>query len=180
MYTAKVAVKHRQFGEIGLSYMGGTYNTFKQEGMTIAEQKRAHVFAIDLNAQFKYKTKIIGEMVYVSVQIPNNYLPAYGSNQIGSFLDIVQPIYNQALWVWQKAVINLALRLEYADWNTNTLTENKHKIGDELWSIMPGLSLHPYPQTVIRLNYRYQHQYDFLNNPASKTAGFNLGISSYF
>lgn len=180
MYSAKLAAKHRNIGEIGLSYMGGTYNTFLEDGMHIAKQKRAHVCALDLNTQLKTKTKLIAELAWIKIQIPDAYLPTYGSQQWGGFLDIIQPIYNKPLWIWEKTVINLALRLEYVDWNTNTLTENNHKIGDELWSILPGVSLRPFPQTVIRLNYRYQHQYDFLNNPASKTAGFNLGISSYF
>jgi hypothetical protein len=180
LYSAKVAAKHRNIGEIGLSYMGGTYNTFIEEGQSIAIQKRAHVFAIDMNTQLKTKTKFITEMAFVSVQIPNNYLPTFGSKQWGGFIDIIQPVYSKPLWIWEKSVINLAMRLEFVDWNTNTLTEDKLKIGDELWSIMPGISLRPFPQTIIRFNYRYQHQYDFLNNPANKTAGFNFGISSYF
>ncbi len=180
LYTAKFACKHRDIGEIGLSYMGGTYNTFIQEGFDIADKQRAHVFAIDLQTQLKTKTKIISELAWIQVQLPAHYLPVYGSQQWGGFVDFIQPIYSCPIGIWEKAIVNASLRLEYADWNTDKFEESDLKIGDKLWSIMPGLSLRPYPQTVIRLNYRYQHQYDFLNNPATKTGGFNVGISSYF
>jgi hypothetical protein len=55
---------------------------------------------------------------------------------------------------------------------------------NDLWSIMPGLSFRPTPQTVLRFNYRHQKQRDITGNSIGATIGntgeFNFGISTYF
>jgi hypothetical protein len=47
-------------------------------------------------------------------------------------------------------------------------------------SFVPAISFRPNPQTVLRLNYRYQKQVDLFRNPASYTAGWQLGFATYF
>ncbi len=48
------------------------------------------------------------------------------------------------------------------------------------FSIVPAISWRPTPQSVFRLNYRYKWQRDLLGNPASKLAGIQFGLSTYF
>ena len=95
-------------------------------------------------------------------------------------MDIVQPIVRRDMLGFQNAVINVACRLEYVDWNVGTFTETGGNIGDNLWGVVPGVSFRPTPQTVFRINYRRQWQKDLLGNPPSNTAGIQVGISSYF
>ena len=179
--TAKVAIRHKNFGEIGLSYMGGIYNTFQDDGIVLDEKRRLNVFAVDYNTTIpKTNTLITGEWVWINVDVPKTYTQQYGNKQYGGFLDVVQPILKRKMFGWDNATLNLACRLEFVDWNVGTFNETGENIGDELWSIMPAISFRPTPQTVFRLNYRIQRQTDILNNEPSKTGGFSFGISSYF
>ena len=179
--TAKIAIRNKKIGEIGLSYMGGIYNTFEDDGIVLDEKRRLNVFAIDYNTTLsKTNTSIIGEWVWINVDVTDTFSQQYGNKQYGGFLDIVQPILKQNMFGWENAILNLACRLEYVDWNVGKFNETGGNIGDELWSVMPAISFRPAPRTVFRLNYRIQRQTDILNNDPAKTGGFSFGISSYF
>lgn len=179
--TAKIAVRQKMMGEIGFSYMGGIYNTFEDDGIVLDRKRRLNVFAIDYNMTLpKFNTTIIGEWAWINIDVPSTFTQQFGDMQYGGFLDVVQPVIEKSIFGWDKAVLNLACRFEYVDWNVGTFNETGDNIGDELWSIMPAISFRPSPQTVFRLNYRIQRDSDILDNDTSKTAGFSFGISSYF
>ena len=181
LITGKMAVKHIRFGEIGLSYMGGVYNKFQEDGLVLDKKRRLDVVAIDLNTTVaRTRTNIIGEWSQIFVDVPENYSQQFGNKQRGGFLDIIQPVLRRRILGWDNATINIACRLEYVDWNAGKFKQTSGNIADDLRSVMPALSFRPNSQTVVRLNYRYQQQKDLLGNPASKTAGFSFGLSSYF
>ena len=181
LVTGKVALRNNQIGEIGISYMGGVYNKFEEDGLTLDKKRRVDVIALDFNSTLpKIKTYINGEVAWVKSDIPETYTEQYGSRQFGGFVDIVQPIIRKPIFGFEKSVINLSLRLEYVDWNRDSFKSTGGKIGDQVFSIVPALSWRPTAQTVIRLNYRYNWQEDILGNPPSKLAAIQFGISSYF
>lgn len=181
LVTGKIAVKNLKLGEIGLSYMGGVYNKFKEDGLPLDKKRRVDIVAIDLNTTVAHtRTTVIAEWSKVFVDVPENYSQQFGNKQHGGFMDIIQPVLKRKILGWENAVLNIACRLEYVDWNTGKFKETAGNIADELWSVMPAISFRPNSQTVLRLNYRYQQQKDLLGNPASKTAGFSFGLSSYF
>ena len=181
LITFKSAVRHNAFGEIGLSFMGGIYNTYQKDGIQLDEKRKCNVFAIDYNNTLPLtNTFITGEWAWVNVNVPETYSQQYGNRQHGGFVDIVQPILTKSILGWDNAVVNLSVRLEYVDWNVGKFKETGDEIGDNLWSIMPSISMRPSSQSVFRLNYRIQRQQDILGNDASKTGGFNFGISTYF
>jgi hypothetical protein len=181
LFTGKVALRNRKIGEIGLSYMGGIYNKFQSEGFVLDPKRKLNVFAIDFNTTLpKIKTFINAEWAWVNVELPINYLPQFGSKQSGGFVDIVQPVFKKPIWGFPNSVFNVACRVERVDFNAGNFVETGNKIADEIFSIMPALSWRPIPSTIIRFNYRYQTQSDFLGNPPSKTGAIQLGISSYF
>jgi hypothetical protein len=179
--TAKVAVRHHRFGEVGLSTMGGVYNQFQVDGLALDERRRVDVIAIDVQTGIKpWGTSFIGEWAWVMVDVPETYTQQYGSAQRGGFLDSIQPLYNGSILGFNDAVLNLALRAEYVDWNVGTFRETNTRIGDEVWAIVPALSFRPVPGTVLRLNYRHERATDVLGNPPSRTGGLQFGVSSYF
>lgn len=179
--TAKVAIRKNKFGELGISFMGGIYNSYQSDGIALDEKRRVNVFALDYNTTLPtLNTFVTAEWAWVNINVPDTYTQQYGNKQQGGFIDIVQPIVNRKMFDWDNAVINIACRLEYVDWNVGSFTETGDDIGDSLWSIMPSISFRPTSQTVFRLNYRIQSQKDILNNPPAKTAGFSFGISTYF
>jgi hypothetical protein len=181
LVTAKAAVRNSKIAEIGLSYMGGAYNKFEEDGLVLDKKRRVDVIAIDFNTKLpKLNTFITGEWAWVKVDVPDTYSEQFGKKQLGGFVDFVQPVLRKPMFGFEKAVLNLALRLEYVDWNKGEFKSTGDNIADEVFSIVPAISWRPASQTVIRFNYRYNWQKDILGNPPSKLAGFQFGISTYF
>lgn len=181
LVTTKIAVRNSKVGELGLSYMGGMYNKFQDDGLQLDDKRRVDVFAIDFNTTLpKLKTLITAEWAWIKVNVPTTFSQQYGNKQQGGFLDLVQPVIKKKMLGWQNATLNIACRLEYVDWNKGTFTSTGGNIAEDLWSIMPAISFRPSAQTVLRLNYRYQSKRDLLGNPPAKTGGFSFGISTYF
>lgn len=81
---------------------------------------------------------------------------------------------------FENAVLNLAFRLEYVDWNKGKFKSTGGNISDDVFAIVPAVSWRPTAQTVIRFNYRRHTQHDLLGNPPSKLGGFQFGFSFYF
>lgn len=181
LITGKLSVRNNKIGEIGVSYMAGIYNKWQQDGAIIDNKRRTDIFAVDFNTTIpKINTNIITEFAWIFVQVPKNYFEQFGTKQQGGFIDIVQPLLKGNIFGWEKATLNLALRMEYVDWNIGTFKSTGENIGDDIWSFMPAISFRPTPQTVIRLNYRHQKQRDIAGNPPATTGGIIFGISSYF
>ena len=161
--------------------MGGIYNKHLEDGIVLDNKRRVHAFAIDFNTTLQtLNTFITGEWVWIQVDVPDTYTQQFGEKQQGGFVDIVQPVVRKTMFGWEGASINLACRFEYVDWNGGTFKETGGNIADDLWSIMPGISFRPSPQTVLRLNYRYLRERDILGNPPAITGGFIIGFSTYF
>ncbi len=181
LLTTKAAIRNRKIGEIGLSYMGGVYNKFKDDGLILDKKRRVDVFAIDFNTTLpRIHTFINGEWAWVKVDVPETFTEQFGEHQSGGFIDIVQPVLKRPVFGFENAVVNLAVRLEYVDWNKDRFRSTGGKISDEFFSIVPAISFRPTAQTVLRFNYRRNWQKDILGNPPSKLAGFQFGLSTYF
>lgn len=182
LVTGKIAIAHKNYGEIGFSYMGGQYNKLEDDGFQLdSKARRVDVLAFDFNTVIKKTgTSILGETAFVWVDVPETYTQQFGNRQWGWYLDVVQPVVKRKIMDWDNATFNLAARLDYVDFNEGTFTQTSGEIGDHLLAITPAISFRPTPQTVIRLNYRYQWQTDILNNPNVQTATWYFGISSYF
>lgn len=181
LFTGKVALRNNNVGEIGLSYMGGIYNTYEDDGLQLDKQRRLDVYAIDFNSTLPWTdTYLVGEFAWISIDVPETFTQQFGSRQKGGFIDIVQPIMKGTIFDFKRATLNVACRLEYVDWNVGTFRETGGNIADDIWAIVPAISFRPTAQTVIRINYRLMQQQDILGNPPAKISGIQFGISSYF
>lgn len=180
LFTGKLALRNNKIGEIGLSYMSGAYNKFQAAGLVLDKKRNVSVYAIDCNTTLPTKTFINGEWAFANVDIPETYTEQFGRKQQGGFIDIVQPILRKPWFGFENSVLNAAVRLEYVDWNKGVFKSTGGNIADHVYSIVPAISWRPTAQTVFRLNYRYNWQRDFLGNPPSKLAGFQVGLSTYF
>lgn len=181
LLTGKVAVRNRSIGELGISYMGGIYNKYEEDGLVLDKKRRLNVFAIDFNTTIpSINTYINTEWAWVNVDVPDSYTEQFAEKQQGGFIDFVQPIVSRPVFGFEKSVINAALRLEYVDWNKGKFQSTGGNIADDIFSIIPSISWRPTAQTVIRFNYRYNWQQDILGNPPSRLAGFQFGMSTYF
>ncbi|MFN2440192.1 MAG: hypothetical protein ABR503_13400 [Chitinophagaceae bacterium] len=181
LFTGKIALRNSKVGELGLSYMGGAYNKFEEDGLVLDKKRRVNVYAIDFNTTLpRINTFINGEWAWVNVDVPSTYTEQFGSKQQGGFIDLVQPVLKKPWLGFENSVVNAAVRLEYVDWNKGKFKSTGDNISDYIYSIIPAISWRPTPQTVFRFNYRYNWQKDLLGNPASKLAGFQFGLSTYF
>ncbi|MEQ8685031.1 MAG: hypothetical protein RIE86_07060 [Imperialibacter sp.] len=181
LVTGKFAIRHNMVGEIGLSYMGGVFNKFEDDGLVLDDKRRLDVVAVDVNTTLPFsKTYIVGEWAWVMVDVPETYSQTYGNKQRGGFIDIVQPVLNRPMLGFEKAVLNLACRLEYTDWNAGKFRETGGNISEHLWAIVSAVSFRPTAQTVLRANFRYMQQTDLLGNPPALVSGVQIGVSSYF
>ncbi|MDB5015411.1 MAG: hypothetical protein JWQ84_243 [Mucilaginibacter sp.] len=185
LYTGKLSFGNDQIGELGLSYMGGAYNTWRVEGAVVDNKRRVNVFDIDFNTTLPVlNTNITTEWAWIALDIPPNYTQQYSNRQFGGFIDIVQPVIKGRILDWDNAVINIAVRGEYVDWNQGNFTSTGARMYNDLWSIMPAISFRPTPQTVLRLNYRIQHARDITGNSIGATIGptrgISFGIATYF
>jgi hypothetical protein len=116
----------------------------------------------------------------VRVDVPSTYSQQFGDKQRGGFIDIVQPVLKRKMLGWENAVFNVAVRLDYVDWNKGNFSVTGDNMYDHIYALVPAISFRPTSQTVIRLNYRYQKQTDLLGNPPTTTAGYQFGFSTYF
>lgn len=181
LFTVKGAVRHRRLGELGVSWMGGVYNKFVDDGLTIDRKRRVDLVAVDFNTVLPFlRTYMNAEWVWALIDVPSTYTRQYGSRQQGGFIDVVQPVLRRTMFGWENSTVNVALRAEYVDYNVGRFSETGQQISDHLFALVPAVSFRPSQQTVIRANYRYHWQHDFLGNPPSRTAGIQVGFSTYF
>ncbi len=181
LLTGKVALRNRKIGELGLSYMGGIYNKFKEDGLELDKKRSVRVAAIDFNTTLpKLNTNIIAEWAWVKVDVPDTYSEQFGEKQQGGFIDFIQPVVKKPMLGFENAVLNAAVRVEYVDWNKGKFISTGKNIADDLFAIVPAVSFRPTAQTVLRFNYRYHWRKDILGNPPAKLAGFQFGFSTYF
>ena len=181
LFTGKFALRNRKIGEIGLSYMGGIYNKFQNDGLVLDKKRRVNVYAVDFNSTIpSLHTSINVEYAMITVDIPATYTEQFGRIQHGGFIDIVQPVYRGSVLGFDKSVFNISARLESVDWNKGNFKSTGGNISDNIEAITAGISWRPLPQTVFRFNYKHSRQKDLLGNPASRIGAIQIGFSTYF
>ncbi len=176
MFTGKIALRNRYAGELGVSYLSGIYT--EHDAPTTG---KVAVLAVHYTGGFlRNRLLIKGEIAKVSVDVPTTYLQTYGNQQMGGFVDIIGTIAQTSIWGFDHARINIGARLEYADYNKSKFEETQGTIFEHSRAVVPCISFRPNAKSVIKFNYKYQEQIDFLGNPPLKTGSFQLGFSSYF
>lgn len=181
LFTGKVSIKNRDFGEFGVSAMFGDYNISVKDGIELAHSRGMSVIAFDYNNIIPYmETKVITEVAFINVDVPDSYFGQYGEKQFGLYADLVQSIGNFNLLNFQNIETNIALRLDYADWNVGKFSQTGQNVGNEYFALTPAISLRPDPNTVIRFNYSYAWVTDFLGNEPSEISSIIIGLSTYF
>lgn len=178
-FSGRLAVSHYNWGELGFSYYGGVYNTFRIEGDIIDKKRSVNIFAIDYTASI-WRAELKGEIAWASIDLQDNLDEVFGEEQWGGHLDIIVPVWKPDLLSYENSVLNVNLRLERVDFNRGTFSSTGGKIYDETNAIVPGVSFRPTDDTVFRFNYIRRWHKDLVGNPVSKTAGVQFGFATYF
>lgn len=179
MVTGKLGFRHRKIGEVGVSYYGGVYNTFKANGIVVDEKRRLAIYALDFNTKIS-KAVINGEFALVTVDVPASAGAFFGSRQQGGYVEVVWPLLKRTILNYENTVLNLNLRLESIDYNVGAFKETGKNIYDHVRAVVGGVSLRPSANTVLRANYRYHWTRDLVGTPTTRTVGIQVGFASYF
>lgn len=177
--TGRLAMRHRDFGEIGVSYYGGYYNSFQVEGEDVDDKRRLDIFAVDVGGRVG-PADVRAEAAFASIDVPPGLAELFGSSQWGGHLDVLVPVWRPRVLGYTDAVVTAGLRLEAIDYNRDTFSSTGESIGDEVRAIVPGVSFRPTPGTVFRVNYRYHWIHDMQGNDPARMAGFQVGFATYF
>ncbi|MGK2961652.1 MAG: hypothetical protein ACSLFK_05815 [Gemmatimonadaceae bacterium] len=178
-FSARGAVQHSRIGELGVSYYGGAYNRFREEGVEVDERRDVTIGAIDFSTGLG-RLAIRGEMAQAWIDVPPSLTELMGGRQRGGHLDLVFEVLRRRLLGLQRATLNAALRLEYVDFNVGKFTSTGRTIRDDVTAIVPGVSFRPAANTVFKANYRWQRSHDVLGNPPSRLGGYQVGFTTYF
>ena len=177
--SGRVGLRRPGLGEVGLSYYGGYYNSFRFEGEEVDDRRWLGIAALDFGGSIG-PTAVRGELAYATIDVPAGMSELFGSRQWGVHFDIVAPVWRPRVTGYQDAVVALGLRLERVDYNRGTFSSTGQPIRDDVTAVVPGISFRPTRGTVFRANYRYHWTRDFVGNPTIRTAGFQLGFATYF
>jgi hypothetical protein len=177
--SGRVAVRHVELGEVGLSYYGGYYNSFRAEGEEVDERRWLGIAALDVGGAVG-PADVRAEIAYASIDVPPGLTDLFGDTQWGGHLDVLLPVWRPRFLGYTEAVLTAGLRLERVDYNVGTFSSTGLDIGDEVTAIVPGISLRPTPGTVFRLNYRYHWIHDLQGNAPARMAGLQVGFATYF
>ncbi|MGH7498143.1 MAG: hypothetical protein ACREL3_04755 [Gemmatimonadales bacterium] len=178
-FSGRIGLQRRDLGELGLSYYGATYNTFRVDGLEVDERRGMSAFALDFNTEVR-TVSLRGEIALTRVDIPDDLRETFGHRQWGAHLDAVVPVFRPRIRGLADPVVNAVLRLEHVDFNEGTFASTGDPIGDEIDAFTAGLSFRPVAGTVFKANYRFQSIQDLVGNDPAKRAGFQFGLATYF
>lgn len=178
-YSGRLAAQSRRWGELGVSYYGGVYNTFQVEGVVVDAKRGLSILAVDFNTRLN-RLELRGEAAWARIDVPAEQAEVLGERQWGVHLDAVLPVWHPRIRGLPDPVVSVGLRLERVDFNQGRFSSTGDKIFDETNAVTGSLSFRPANGTVFRLNYRRESSRDPAGNPPSKTGGFQVGFATYF
>ena len=177
--SARVALRVPGLGEVGVSHYGGYYNTYGAEGVRVDDSRWVAISALDLGTSIG-PAVVRAELAYASIDVPPSLAELFGDTQWGGHIDVVVPVWHPNILGYESAVVSAALRIEKVDYNVGSFSSTGQSIHDDITAVVPGVSFRPTAGSVFRVNYRYHWTRDFPGNPTVRSAGFQLGLATYF
>ncbi len=178
-FSGRVAAQARRWGELGLSFYGGIYNTFRIEGAPVDEKRGLSIVALDFNTEVR-GLELRGEAAWAHINVPGNQAEILGDRQWGLHLDAVLPVWHPRIRGLPDPVVSVGLRLERVDFNQGKFSSTGDNIFDETSGVTASVSFRPAAGTVFRINYRRESSRDAPGNPSARTGGFQVGFATYF
>jgi len=181
MVNARLGLLQNNIFDIGASILAGTYtNRMKENSSMYTKSKKLYIYVFDAAFYFN-KFNIESEFAINNIELPENITELYANKQNGYFIDLSYELYSNDNFMLSKPLkIFTAIRYDYVDLNNGYFVFNKEKINDDYKKITFGLSANLFGKTSVILNSSYQWFTDLLGNPSKKTAGVQLGLSSFF
>ena len=178
-WSGWVALDRAGWGEAGVSFYTAIYNSFRLEGEVVDDERRTSLLALDLGTAAG-PLNIRSELALALVDVPPSLTELYAERQWGGHVDLLMRVLERPILGYEDAFLSVVLRAERVDFNVGHFSSTGEKIYDEGWSLVPGVSLRPTPDTVFRLNYRRGRHRDLVGNAASKSSAWQIGFATYF
>ena len=179
-FSGRVAVRAPRLGEVGLSYYGTTYNSFRVDGIVVDARRALSLVAVDLAADLPRGVNVRGEAAIASVELPPSLGELLGTRQWGVHVDVVVPVLRLARGTFSGGVLNVTARAEHVDFNVGRFSSTGGLIGDDRSAITTGLSFRPTGGSAFKLQYRREWAHDLVRNTATRSAVVQAGIATYF
>jgi hypothetical protein len=177
--SGRIAAHSRRWGEVGVSYYGGVYNSYRMEGTVVDDRRRLSIYAVDLMTEVG-PVELRGEAALARIDVPASLDEVMAERQWGFYLDATLPVWRPRIRGLERPVLSAVLRVERIDLNQGRFASTGRSRGDEINAITGGLSFRPAAGTVFRANYRWQRARDLQGNPEARTGGFQIGFATYF
>jgi hypothetical protein len=177
--SARLALRDPSIGEVGVSYYGGHYNSFRRDGVEVDERRWLRVAALDLGGSIG-AWELRAELAHAAIDVPPGLSELFGDRQWGGHVDVLRPVWRPRIDGYPEAVVSAGARLEAIDYNVGTFQSTGESIRDDIVAVVPTLAFRPTPGTVFRANYRYQWIRDFPGNDPARLAGIQFGFATYF
>lgn len=177
--SGRLGFQRRNLGEVGLSYYGGTYNTYRVDGLDVDARRGVSLAAMDFNSEIR-SVSLRGELALAWIDVPDDLQEVFGERQWGFHLDAVVPLFRPRIRGLADPVVNATARVERVDFNRGRFASTGDSIGDEIDAFTLGLSFRPLAGTVFKADFRHESIRDLVGNPPAKRAGFQFGLATYF
>lgn len=179
-FSGRLALRGERLGEVGLSYYGTTYNSFRVGGVNVDARRALSLVAVDVATELPRGVSVRGEAALARVELPASLGELLGARQWGVHLDLIAPVLNVRRGSFSGAVLNVTARLEHVDFNAGRFTSTGGLIGDDRSAITTGLSFRPTPASAFKLQYRREWAHDLVRNAATRSAVVQAGVATYF
>jgi hypothetical protein len=177
--SGRLGLQRRNLGEVGLSYYGGTYNTFRVDGLDVDARRGVALAAMDFNTEIR-SVSLRGELALAWIDVPDDLQEVFGEHQWGFHLDAVVPLFRPRIRGLADPVVSATARVERVDFNRGRFASTGDSIGDEIDAFTVGLSFRPVAGTVFKADYRHESIRDLVGNQPAKRGGFQFGLATYF
>ena len=170
-FTGRLAFSPEFGGELGLSIHTGRYNTYKVEGVDVDEPRVATLLALDAEYEIG-RLALQGELARASIEIPPSLVGLFAEKQWGFYGQGLYNLLEGVLPRFPQSVLAVGIRYDYIDLDADI-------IGDHLRRFTFGVNLRPVPETVLKLDYLHNWEFDRINNE-TRSAALQFGIATYF
>lgn len=178
--VGRLGYNPRLGGEFGISHYNGRYNTHAAEGAALDEPRSLRLWAVD--AEYRWQRLLLrGEAALATIDVPADHVDNdfLAEKQSGFYLEGNYTLWRRPMLGMREASLILFARYDDIDLNVGAFDKTGEDIGEVTRRATAGVAFRPTSETVLRLSYWRQWDYDAFNN-LSHSMNVQLGVATYF
>ncbi len=167
-------------GELGISHYTGRYNTYQLEGAPVDDPRALRLWAFD--AEYRWRRLLLrGEAALAAIDVPADHVnnDFLAGKQRGFYLEGNYTLLRRPILGMREAALVFFSRYDDIDLNVGSFDKTGEDTGEVTRRLTTGLAFRPTNETVLRLSYWRQWDYDAFNNLVH-SMNVQLGVATYF